>query len=65
MAWDITERCQFALGGGSATVKIELPANWDKLMSERGCKPLADFKLHGEVSDKASAASVGGDKMRR
>ena len=31
------------LGGGSATVKIALPANWDKLMAERGYKPLADF----------------------
>ena len=29
------------LGGGSTTVKIELPENWDKLMSERGYKPIA------------------------
>ena len=38
------------LGGGSATVKIELPANWDKLMAERGYRPLDDFKLHGEIA---------------
>ena len=33
------------LGGGSATVKIELPANWDKLISERGYEPLEKFRL--------------------
>ena len=35
-------------GGGSATIKVELPANWDKLMSERGYKPIKDFVLHGK-----------------
>ena len=39
------------LGGGSATVKIELPADWDKQMSERGYEPLEKFRL---TSDKAS-----------
>ena len=39
------------LGGGSATVKIELPADWDKLMAERGYEPLEKFRL---TSDKAS-----------
>ena len=33
------------LGGGSATVKIELPADWDKQMSERGYEPLEKFRL--------------------
>ncbi len=33
------------IGGGHATVKVEVPDNWDKLMAERGYKPLADFKL--------------------
>ena len=33
------------LGGGSATVKIELPASWDKLMAERGYEPLEKFRL--------------------
>ena len=32
-------------GGGFATVKIRLPKEWDKLMAERGYKPLADFKV--------------------
>ena len=30
-------------GGGYSTVKIELPKNWDKLMTERGYRPLSDF----------------------
>ena len=32
-------------GGGSATVKIVLPAAWDKLMAARGYKPLSSFYL--------------------
>ena len=32
-------------GGSFATVKIELPKAWDALMSERGYKPLAEFRL--------------------
>ena len=32
-------------GGGYATVRIELPSNWDALMSELGYKPLAFYKL--------------------
>ena len=32
-------------GGGFATIKITLPKAWDALMSERGYKPLADFRL--------------------
>ncbi len=30
-------------GGGYATIKIELPANWDKLMAALGYPPLKDF----------------------
>ena len=33
------------IGGGSATIKIELPANWDELMSALGYKPLDTFRL--------------------
>ena len=33
------------LGGGSATVKIELPPDWDKLTSALGYKPLDQFRL--------------------
>ena len=32
-------------GGGYSTVKIELPNNWDELMSECGYKPLYEFKI--------------------
>ena len=32
-------------GGGYATVKIELPRNWDKLMAELGYQPLKEFHL--------------------
>ncbi|MBX3728034.1 MAG: hypothetical protein KF858_02525 [Candidatus Sumerlaeia bacterium] len=32
-------------GGGTATVKIELPENWDTLMAERGYAPLMELFL--------------------
>ena len=32
-------------GGGSATVKIELPRNWDKLMEELGYEALKEFYI--------------------
>ena len=44
------------LGGGSVTVKIELPANWDRLISGRGYKPLSDSML-GTAPPGGSAAS--------
>ena len=33
------------LGGGHAVIKIELPADWNKLMKQLGYKPLSSFKL--------------------
>ena len=36
-------------GGGFATVKIELPKNWDKLMAAAGYKPLAEFRLTSDL----------------
>lgn len=39
-------------GGGTVTVKVELPRNWDRLMSERGYSPLSTFFL-----DAAEAGS--------
>lgn len=36
-------------GGGSTTVKIELPRNWDELMRERGYRPLSSFCLKSDV----------------
>ncbi len=32
-------------GGGYATIKIELPANWDSLMSDLGYSPLSESRL--------------------
>ena len=32
-------------GGGYATVKIDLPKNWDSLMQELGYAPLKEFWL--------------------
>ena len=32
-------------GGGSATIKIELPKNWDALMKNLGYKPLSSYYL--------------------
>lgn len=32
-------------GGGYATIEIELPRNWDKLMKELGYQPLKEFRL--------------------
>ena len=36
-------------GGGSATVKLVLPAAWDKLMEEKGYKPLKEFELKSDM----------------
>ena len=36
-------------GGGFATVKIELPKNWDALMAKAGYKPLAEFRLSSDL----------------
>lgn len=36
-------------GGGSATVKLILPAAWDKLMEEKGYKPLKEFELKSDM----------------
>ena len=36
-------------GGGTATAKIELPANWDELMKAAGYKPLAEFRLTSDL----------------
>ena len=52
------------LGGGSTTVQIELPANWDKLMSDLGYKPLADFKLKGVVKKANRPSSADNEETR-
>ena len=40
-------------GGGFATVRIELPRDWDRLMAERGCEPLEKFKLASDLKPDA------------
>ena len=37
-------------GGGFATVKIELPKNWDKLMEKKGYAPLSSFTLKSDLT---------------
>ena len=41
-------------GGGFASVKIELPKNWDKLMAEAGYQPLARFFLRSSLTPAAT-----------
>lgn len=41
-------------GGGTATIKIELPQNWDILMKNLGYKPLRNFYLQ-EITPKKAA----------
>lgn len=38
-------KMQIMPGGGYATVRIELPSQWDKLMADKGYRPLSDFYL--------------------
>lgn len=38
-------KVQIMPGGGYSTIKIELPHNWDELMSELGYRPLGNFKM--------------------
>ncbi|MCQ2390659.1 MAG: hypothetical protein MJ240_04495 [Kiritimatiellae bacterium] len=47
-------------GGGSATIKIALPAAWDKLMSERGYEPLRKFMLAGDLKPDVPRPKVKG-----
>lgn len=36
-------------GGGFATVKIELPKDWDALMAKKGYKPLKSYYLKTDI----------------
>ena len=45
------------LGGGSVTVKIELPANWDRLIAGRGYKPLACYRLDAMPQERVELPS--------
>ncbi|MDD6029664.1 MAG: hypothetical protein PUE68_02475 [Kiritimatiellae bacterium] len=47
-------------GGGSATVRIVLPAAWDKLMAARGYEPLKKFMLSSELRPDVPRPKVRG-----
>ena len=47
-------------GGGSATVRIVLPAAWDKLMAARGYEPLKKFRLSSELRPDVPRPKVRG-----
>ena len=46
-------------GGGSATIRIVLPAAWNTLMAERGYAPLDSYKLTSDPThrDRRCAAT--------
>lgn len=47
-------------GGGSATVKVDLPAAWDRLMAERGYPPLGSFRIECDLKPDAPRPEVRG-----
>lgn len=47
-------------GGGSATIKINLPRAWDELMAKRGYEPLGAFKLKTSLTPDAPRERVKG-----
>ena len=52
-------------GGGFASVKIELPRNWDKLMAEAGYKPLKNFFLKSELLPASKPQQFKNYRQRR
>ena len=55
-------------GGGFATVRIDLPKDWDRLMAARGYKPLAAFRLASDLTPDTPPPRVrqhpGGGRTR-
>ena len=47
-------------GGGSATVRIVLPAAWDKLMAARGYEPLKKYMLSSDLRPDVPRPKVRG-----
>ena len=47
-------------GGGSATIRIVLPAAWDTLMAERGYAPLDSFRLTSNLKPDSPCPKVRG-----
>ncbi|MBQ9337006.1 MAG: hypothetical protein IJS14_06915 [Lentisphaeria bacterium] len=52
-------------GGGFASVKIELPKNWDKLMEAAGYQPLKDFYLESDLTPSAKPQQFRNYRQRR
>ena len=52
-------------GGGYATIKIELPANWDKLTRELGYAPLASFYLRSDLAPEKNPRVFRNYRQRR
>ncbi len=50
-------------GGGFATVKIELPKNWNKLMEKKGYAPLESFFLQSDL--RPHTPNPNGSRYRR
>ena len=47
-------------GGGSATVRVILPAKWDALMAEKGYEPLEKFTLKSDMRPDVPKPKVRG-----
>ena len=45
-------------GGGYATIKIELPENWDSLMTELGYEPLESYRSVEQMIHSENVALV-------
>ena len=52
-------------GGGSATIRIVLPAAWNTLMAERGYAPLDSYKLTSDLKPDTPRQKVRGDRRWR
>lgn len=52
-------------GGAFTSVKIELPANWDKLMADAGYKPLKNFFLKSQLLPSAKPQQLKNYRQRQ
>lgn len=52
-------------GGGFASIKIELPANWDKLMETAGYQPLKNFMLKSDLRPSEKIQQFRNYRQRR
>ncbi|MBR2356784.1 MAG: hypothetical protein IKA65_01985 [Lentisphaeria bacterium] len=52
-------------GGGFASIKIELPANWDKLMEKAGYQPLKSYFLKSDLRPVSQPRQFKNCRQRR